>query len=162
MHRSMRALAGALVLALAIVPSAFAGTITESLSVNSIITVTGIPATINYGAVDPGQQSPTQSFTASVTANSGYIFKMSGSNFTGTGSINKTARFGRFGGSSNATINAASVYTDFGATAFDGSTTIITGNAGSSSFNTDLYIAVPGAQAPGAYTGTITYTFTAS
>lgn len=162
MTRSFRALVGALALALAIVPSAFASNITESLTVNSVITVTGVPASISYGTVDPGLTSSTQSFTASVTANSGYVFRMSGSNFTGAGTISKSARYGQLGGGSNVTISGPTSFTDFGAAAFDGTTVLVTGNSGSSSFNTDLRVAVPANQAPGSYAGTITYTFSAS
>ena len=150
-------------LILAIAAPASAASITESLSVNSVLTVTGVPASINYGAVDPGGQSGQQSFTASVTSNNPWTFKMSGSDFTGPATIGKAARQGQLG---LATGSVGSMtpggWTAFDQPAFDGTTVNATGTAGSGSFNVDLRVNVPANAPGGAYSGTITYTFSAS
>ena len=162
MRPIFRAFAFALVIGLGGASSVFAGNINETLSVNSTITVTGIPASIDYGALDPGATSPTRGFDVAVTSNASWTFKESGSAFGGAGTIAKSQRYGQFGSGNNAVISGPTSWADFGMNAFDGSTVLVSGQPGAASFHTDLRVQIPAGQAPGAYTGTITYTFTAS
>lgn len=163
MHRNIRAAVAALALVLAVAPAAMAATISESVTVNSVLTVTGIPASISYGTLDPGTTSGVQSFTASVTANSGYTYRVSGSDFTGPGTIGKVNRESKLALASGSTIaSGLDNWTNFANSAYDGSNVVVTGNAGSSSFLTELRLTIPGATAPGSYSGSITYTFTAN
>lgn len=163
-HRSRRsALALAATLALALAVPVSAASITESLTVNTVLTITGIPASISYGAVDPGGQSGQQTFSANVTSNNPWTFRMSGSDFTGASTIGKSARQGQLGlAAGSVTSIAPSTWTGFDNAAFDGTTLNASGSAGSGSFNVDLRVNVPANAPGGAYSGTITYTFTAS
>ena len=158
--RTGTASALALALALTFAPAAMAGTVAESLSINSVLNVSGIPATINYGAMDQLTTSATQTFTVNVTSNAPYVFKLSGSDFTGPATIAKTAREAQIGLAANVTMNAPAGWTNFGNAAYNGTNPVVTGNTGASNFNVDLRVTVPAA-APGAYTGTLTYTVSA-
>jgi hypothetical protein len=169
MNRTIRAAVAALIVALAIAPVASAASIDESLTVNSTLTVTGVPATINYGAIDPGAASSTQSFTASVVTNSSWQFIMSGSDFTGPTGLPESVRIGRMTSATGATsattpasFSAFGVEV-FGTEQFSGTQVNAAGSPGTSGFQVDLYVdLVDHASAPaGAYSGTITYTFSA-
>lgn len=162
MTRTMRAAVAALALALSIAPAAMAASITETLSVNSSLVVTGIPASIDYGSADPATTTATVPVNATVVTNApGWQLRMSGSDFTGPATIAKMQREGQidqpaFGSS------AVTSFTNFANSAFDGTNVTASGPTGSTGVNMQFRVNVPAAQAPGAYSGTITYTFTAS
>jgi spore coat protein U-like protein len=145
----------AAVLVLSVAAPAFAGTINETLSVNSAISASGIPGTINYGTVDPGATSATQTIPFTVDANIAWKMLVSGSAFTsGTNTIPLTARYGK--------ADAGS-WIAFGTQPFDNAHPTFSGIAGSAqAHELDLRVQVPTAASPGTYTGTVTWTLAAN
>lgn len=164
MTRNLRAAVAALALALMVAPVVSAADVPETLTVNSILQITGLPASINYGAVDPGQMSGQYSYPATVTANSNWSFRLSGSNFAGPATINKSARQAQVGlASGTATVaSAAQSWTGFDQTVYDGTSNVVTGSNGSSGFQLELRVNVPSNATAGAYTGTLTWTLSGS
>lgn len=161
-QRARIALVLAAVMAISAVGSAAAANITESLSVTSSLACTGIPAAINYGAIDSGTTSGDQSFTVNCTANSGYDFALSGSDFTGPAALSKAQREVKFDALSGVTTPTVS-YISFSDPLLNGTTSVIhAAAAGSTNFTPSLHVVIPAAQYAGAYTGTVTYTFTAN
>ena len=161
MSRKLHAAAAALVMALAIAPVASAATIDESLTVNSTLTVTGIPASISYGSIDPGSTSAAYPVNATVVTNAaGWQLRMSGSDFTGPATLGKINREGQIDQPPFGT-SAVTSWTNFANSAFDGSSVTASGPTGSTAVNMAFRVNIPGGQAPGNYTGTITYTFSA-
>lgn len=161
------AVLAALTLAVALPGAAFAADVQESLTVRSAITVTGVPATVNYGSADPGQMTaPAQSFTADVTANGGWNLQVTGTQFTAPGSkvIASSAREMALAASGNATTTMPAGYTSFGDPRFSGTTgnDEATGTAGASQVTAGLRVQVPANAAAGTYTGTVSFIFTAN
>ena len=63
-RRRLTALVGAATLTLAIAAPALAYDITDSVTVNASISVTGLPATVNYGSLNVGDTSAIQTVNA--------------------------------------------------------------------------------------------------
>lgn len=159
----LAALVAAVSLAVALPGAVLATDVAETLSVNSSLTVTGIPATVAYGAVDPGSTTPTKSFTTNVSGNSAWELSVTGTDLSaGAG---KTIMKGRRDMQLTGFTGGAQTPQLASWTAFDVgslSTTAnpeATGPAGDSSFNTDLRVRVPGSAPAGAYTGTVSFVF---
>lgn len=173
MTRNVRAIVGALVLTLALVTPAFAGTsnVTDSFTVNGTVTVTGIPATISYGALDDGTTSATQTIDASITANSNWTMKITGTDFarTGGGTLSKSVRqvllstIATGGGAPSFEVTPSpTAWQAFDAATLTNATPDVTGVPGASiPLRSELRIVLPGGTQSGAYQGTITYTFSA-
>ena len=79
MHRSTRAVALGAILALALAAPVAAADIPETLTVNSTMSVSGLPASINYGTVDAGAATAAQTVTATIAANVTWTVKIGGS-----------------------------------------------------------------------------------
>jgi len=154
----------ALALSLAFVPVVSAGSIGDSFSVATVLEVSGIPATISYGTVAANVTSSPQSVTATVVSNSGWKLTMSGSDFSGPATIGKAAREAQVDQPAFGGPPGGLPWTNFGSPTLDGSTTVVTGPSagGSVSFGMSFRVTPPPASLPGAYSGTITYTFTAT
>lgn len=168
MSRLRAALVAAVILTLAAVPVASAQTVTESFTVNGTITVSGIPASLSYGALDAGQQSAVQTIDALVTANAAWGFDISGSDFTGPTSLSKSIRDGLIstnagGTAAGVTFDAPLTWRSFGEASLTDPTPEATGPAGVSGVlvRTELRINVPGGTPAGAYSGTLTITVAA-
>lgn len=164
MSPKLRALAGALILSLAVVPVVSAGSITDSFTVSTVLQVTGIPATIDYGAQVANVTSSPQSVAVNVVSNTGWSLAMSGTDFTGPQTIGKAAREVQIDQPAFGGPPGGLPWTNFGAVNLDGSTPLVTGpsGGGSVSFGMAFRVTPPSGALPGAYSGTITYTFTAS
>lgn len=155
MHRTRTIAAGlALVLALALPASALAADVSETLAVNGTITVTGLPASINYGALDAGTRSPDQVLNYHVTANGDFVTAITGTDFARNGggaSIAKGAREGWMTTpSSGANCTPPELWTAFS------SPLSCTGTMGATKdYTLKLRVNVPGGQMAGNYTGTV-------
>lgn len=140
-----------------------AATVSESLTVTSSLTVTGIPATISYGSVDPGLTSGTQAFTAAVTGNSGWSLDVTSTGFSASGgkTISLSQRDLQIVSATGGTTTAVGTWTAFGVGSLASTTPEASGPTGSSGFDANLRVRVPAAAQAGAYTATVTFTFTA-
>lgn len=89
-----RAALAATVLSLLLAPATFAATasstVNESLSVNSSLTVSGCPTTLDFGAVDAGGSTPATLACAYSVGGNATSWTVTGtqSNLTGPGTIN--------------------------------------------------------------------------
>lgn len=171
MRTFMRAGIAALVLTLALVPATFAATsnVTDSFSVNGTLTVTGIPATLDYGALDDGTTSAVQTIDANVVSNSPWQLMLTGTDFdrAGGGSLPKSVRqvlLSTTGGNVNFQVMPGpSAWQPFDATSLTDAVADATGSpTAGANVRGEYRIVLPGGTAAGSYSGTITYTFTAT
>lgn len=160
----LAALVAAVSLAVALPGAAFAADVTEALNVNSALTVTGVPASIDYGSVDPGQSTAQKQVAVTVTSNSAWALNITGTDFNGSGgrSINKSARQLTLAqGSGTSTVNVGPG-TTFNDPALNGAPAEATGPAGTADLIAQLRINVPGSAPAGAYTGTVSFVASAN
>ncbi|MBI2776026.1 MAG: hypothetical protein HYX57_01990 [Chloroflexi bacterium] len=147
---------------LSVAPSALAATVTDSFTVTASVAVTGIPASISYGALDPGTTSGVQIIDANVSSNSAWSMRITGSDFTGPAALGKGAREVKLSSTNGAAVQVAPfAFVAFDDPKYTDAIADATGSAGSFLVRSELRIVVPVAQAPGSYSGTITYTFSA-
>ncbi|HWP62819.1 MAG TPA: hypothetical protein VNO86_05055 [Candidatus Binatia bacterium] len=155
MHRTrVRAGVAGLILALAVAAPAAAATSTtsESFTVPTSVTVTGIPASLNYGSVPPGTMSPEQSVSLTIQANVDWSINIAGSSFAGPGgaSIPVSARYGAIG--TNPLVS-------FGSLPWSSNTQPeLSGGTGSTSATVRFAVQPPATAPAGSYTGTLTWT----
>lgn len=156
------ALAAAALLALAVAPVQAADT-TDGFSVNGSLSVTGIPATLSYGALDPGSVSGIQTVDARVTSNGAWTANISGTGFTGAATLPKSVRQLQLSAGPGITTDAPVSWRDFGDASLDDPEAEATGAAGSDLLvRSELRVNVPPTTPAGSYSGTISFTFTAS
>lgn len=155
MRKRTSILAG-LALAAVIASPVAAADVAESITVNGTLTVTGIPASINYGALDAGTTSADQTINYTVTANGNYVVTITGTAFARSGGGATMPASARQGWSTTASSGAHCTPLETW-TAFNGTAQTCDGPMGStSSFTTKVRVAVPGGQMAGTYTGTLT------
>lgn len=161
--RRIAAFALAALLSLSLAASALADTINESLTISSAMSMTGVPASINYGNVTPGTPSAPQNFTVTVNSNVAWRVDLSGTDFTGPGTLTKAARQLLVDGLVLAGTNVGS-YTGFDdPNLTGGGTAELFGNAAVNAQGTvHLRINAGFGATAGAYTGTVTVVLAAS
>lgn len=156
------------VLALTVTTSAFAATSTaissESLNVLATVSITGVPATIDYGSSPSGATVSSSPMTIVVSTNNaaGFNFTLTATNLTGAGTIPSSAR------RINCTMTSAG--TQFPGALCSGSDAAYPGGsnvalgatnaAGDATFATTTKVVIPGSAPAGAYSGTLTFTAT--
>lgn len=161
-HSRVLAALFAAALSMSAVGSALAtdSNVTETLTITTALSVSGVPASIDYGTVVPGAPSAAQSFLASVSANVPWKMTATGSDFTsGTHTLVMGARQVQVTGLAGASTDVAA-YTSFGAPL--GTSRLLYGGAGPGSGTINLRINAPGSTIPGVYTGDFTLTLVAS
>lgn len=166
--RSLLSLAAAAALAASLPGAALAQSVPETLTVPASLTVTGVPASIDYGSVSDGTQSAVVNFRPIISSNGTVTFDASGGDFTSGGdSIGQDAREWQFSGDFNwATNNPPGTNAWVTTSTVEGVSPV--GGCGgfcdptSGQFDIDLRVNVPADSPPGAYSSSITLTFTAS
>lgn len=149
--------AASCLLALALPATVLAADVSESLTVNGAISVTGVPTSLGYGNVDPGGTSALQTIGVTVTSNGSWAAQMSGSDFTGAGSMPASVREGQLACGGTAVCNESAGFHAFGAGGdFGDAGAEALGTAGSGTLTLDLRVKPPASQAAGAYSGTLT------
>lgn len=162
--------AGLLVLAAAAPVSA--ATVTEGFTVATEITVTNVPASLTYeavggGDIGPGDPSDAEMISPNVTSNGDVAVTFSGSNFTGPQALDESIREVMGSTGTGMTRNpawsgswtATNIVESYGS----GSGLIYTGTAPvSGTFDLSLRVTPPVDAMPGAYSGSVVLTFTAS
>lgn len=153
-------IAAALLLASA-APAAAAG-VTETLTVNGAVTITGLPTSIAFGAVDPGVTTGSQALGGTVSANVPWTLFLSASplgNGAG-GTIPATNQDFNFPASSGATlVPPADTWTAWSSSW--NSSGVASGGAGTFAMGMSTRVRVPVAMPSGSYTGTLTITVSA-
>lgn len=164
MHRKLGAALAALILTLAVAPAALATDVSDSFSVNGTLTVTGIPASIDYGALDAGTTSGIQTIDATVSSNAPWTMTVTGTDFTGPGNLSKSVRQIQLSTTGGPIIQPGTFpWVAFDDAVLADATPDVTGSAGSGLLvRSELRVAVPANTPAGSYSGTITYTFSAS
>jgi hypothetical protein len=162
-NRNTRALLGALVLALALPATTLAAstsqTASESLSVASSITLSGVPASLAYGANSAGGVAAVPEFAMTVSSNAanGWFVAVNASDLTSGG------------GGTIAASNREYVLGCTGCTATGGGSPVAytpdlvlatRGSAGDGSVFTTSRIHIPSAAPAGSYTGSAIFTAT--
>ena len=151
----------AAVLALALPASAFAAstssTVTESLTVAASISMTGIPASLDYGSSTAGTNVVAPEFTAAVSSNnaSGWSVAVNATDLTnGGGTIPATNRQYSMAGSGYTATGGGSPVS------YPGGDFVIANRAtpGSANVFVTSRISIPAAASPGAYTGSAVFT----
>lgn len=160
--RTLRAIIFALLIAVGGASPALAvetsSTTTEGVSVLATISMSGVPASISYGAVNAGDtpQSATQNIILSTSNPNGARLEVAASDLTGSGTIPSTARtFGGLGANDGGTLGGGAYPGPAGTrlllfnrgVAFAGPITV--------SFNVTL--AIPSNAVPGTYTGSLVF-----
>jgi hypothetical protein len=159
MRRFFIAAATAAVLAALAASPVLAGntdvTASDTVTVPSAVTITGVPASINYGTVAPGSVSPEKSYPITVSGNTGFTFRLLGTALTGSaGTLSCGFRMLAFDQGTLANMQYVdSTNPSLGCQ----STSTVTGSAGTTSFTVRLAIAIPASTAPGTYSGTVTF-----
>lgn len=161
MHRSTRAVALGAILALALAAPVSAASVPESFTVNSTLSISGLPASIDYGNLDAGATSATFPVDATISANVKWNFYVSGSDFSGTG-FPKSIREGKMtilSGAATLASGTLAGWLNFADPKYSGSFVDALTNAtsGTSVIRTELRITVPADAMPGAHTGSVTF-----
>jgi hypothetical protein len=147
-YRTRLAAVVALLMALAIPGAAFAASSQSSamtLTISSVISVSGVPASLDFGSPLAGTNANAPQFTVTYSSNGSATFTSSVTDLTASG------------GGLIAKANVSQSLASGSYAAADGATIASFGAAGGSSSKTvDVRVAVPAAQQAGAYTGTYT------
>lgn len=158
----------ALVATLAAPASVFAvsSTVTETLTVQSQITMTGVPASYSFGSSLGGNTVSAPSFSVTITSNSpnGYAWDVSATDLSaGSQSIAATNRLFKVTPPDPATCSVATKWTAAGGGSYTGPANTFerlcsTAGAGpDQTFAVVSKVAIPGSAVPGAYTGSVTF-----
>ena len=168
-YRRSRAIiaAIALTLVLAMPAAAVTSTVSESLTVDSAITMTGVPASINYGnAIAGGPRVTATPFDITVSSNdaTGWYVSAASSVLTSSeGTIPVTARrhvVGTVSGCTNpASVTLGPSFTGTGSApdTTGGKVFMTSSGAGTGCAKFTAGINVPGSALAGSYTGTLTF-----
>lgn len=165
--RRIAALALAGILSLTLATSALAATVDETLTVATAVSMSGVPATLNYGTVTPGVASSAQTFTITINANAAWVVDMYAvDDFVGPGTLSKGARQVRTTAVSGAgTSSSITSYTAFGAAGLTGpsasASEIDGGPVSGATADLSFRILAPASTAPGVYAGQFTITIAA-
>lgn len=170
-HLISRAAALAVVLTIATSGAAMAAssTINETLTVLPTTTLTGVPATVDYGSGLTGTQrdsTATYILVASTNAVHGLAVSWSATDLTGAGTIvagnNRSLQLTNAGGAPCVTVGALSGYSTapgkpYGGPANTAQQFVISTGPGTCSIaGVKFYLQIPASATAGAYTGTTT------
>jgi hypothetical protein len=153
MDRIRTAAAAAAILALVAASpvAAASASSSDTVTVPAAVTITGVPAAIDYGTVAPGSVSPTKTYPITIEGNTSFTFRLLGSALTGSaGTIACTFRMSAFdsGTLANMVVESGSVCR---------STTSILGSAGTTNVSVKVAVAIPASTAPGTYSGVLAF-----
>lgn len=159
MHR-IRALLAGIVLAALIVGPVAAADVTDTFTVNSAVSMSGLPASVNYGAVDPGAISAVQTFNLTISGNRAWELDISGTDFTG--GVSKLFRHAQLTATSGpiTLASGANTWNSFAGPPFDATIPAATGTAGAAVLKTELRVAPPANATAGEKNGTMTFVLT--
>ena len=149
----------AAILSLSLVAPALAAEarVDETLTVASAFTVTGIPSSISYGTVFPGETSQTKSVEITVSGNAAWKMSISGTPFTGSagGSLPASNRNGKLTAVSGSPVldPATANWMPFGTAPFKGNVWAATGSLGTAVMGLDLQVWVPASMPAQTFTG---------
>lgn len=173
-YRKLRApaIALALTLALAAPTLAASGTSAETLAVTSTISVTGVPATIDYGESLPGERVTAAPFGLTVSSNNstGWSFTISASDLvSGGASIPSSARWFQIADADTTNIAPGLTYLDpwvqpeggaYPGPADSPVEVVTSSMAQVEEFTITPAVNVPALAQGGAYTGSVTFAAT--
>ena len=99
-----------------------------------------------------------------ISSNVAWTATISGTDFTGPSTLDKSVRQGQTKATSGScpTTASAGPWTPFGAAPYNGSAAWLTGPASPTCAALDLRLVIPGGSMAGSYSGSITYTFSGS
>lgn len=157
-HSRVLAAVFAAALSLSAAGVAAADTVSETLTVSTAMSLSGVPASIAYGTIVPGAPSAAQTFGMTASANTAWKVYFNGSAFTGPGTLTAAARELEITSPSGTSQANYTSWTSFGTGNLQNGTAAWQGDPGTFTATANLRVNPPPATAPGAYTGSFTVT----
>jgi hypothetical protein len=135
------------------------GSSSETLAVVSAISISGIPASIDYGTASGGSNADAATIPLSVTTDNpnGWRLDLTATALTGAGTIPATARSFRVMNAAGGAIPIGTFNGTYGPYVAGGVNPVAADSTGTATFSLDARIAVPNGTPAGSYTGTLTF-----